>query len=147
MNNLEPGEHTPLSASVVTGGKADVFLGTHTYYPCNHKFSWHLDHLIPGARPQRVSISKCPKCSPADEARCPVCLQSFEAKTHLSCPSCDNFFDQSLLRDRRQKLEELGIRVVDEKPYALRAYVQLQKDVFQRKWGSRHSSDEDQLSR
>ncbi|KAI8634622.1 hypothetical protein F5Y19DRAFT_118983 [Xylariaceae sp. FL1651] len=121
------------SATQITAGTADLLIGTWTY-PCFHKFSWILDYHLPRTGHRAPGVHRCPKCT--IEPTCLACMEPFDANVKESCPSCDLFFIESLLRGRREKLVALNIRVLDERAdVCIRACLEVKKERFRKKWG------------
>ncbi|KAI1430841.1 hypothetical protein GGR50DRAFT_682737 [Xylaria sp. CBS 124048] len=123
-----------LTASQMTAGKADLLLGT-WIYPCRHRFSWILDYHLPRRGKRAPGVHKCPRCS--ENPTCLVCLGPFDPKAEC-CAGCETFFDQSLLRQRREKLIDMNVRVMDERASVLMlARLEAQRKRFVDKWGGR----------
>ncbi|KAI1638841.1 hypothetical protein F4809DRAFT_639124 [Biscogniauxia mediterranea] len=109
-----------------------LLTGTCTYR-CFHKFSWILDHHLPRVGDRSPNTHDCPKCS-TNNPTCLVCLEPFDARTSDSCPSCDLFFFEPLLKDRQDRLEALNLDVGNDKASTiLRARIQHKKELLRAK--------------
>ncbi|KAI1460634.1 hypothetical protein F4805DRAFT_370543 [Annulohypoxylon moriforme] len=100
------------SAIQATCGQAELLVGT-CYYACGHRFSWILDYVLQRTGIRSPSAHGCPRCT-ADPI-CLVCLQGFDARKFEACQGCDCFFYELLLANRRNKLEQTGVRITEHK--------------------------------
>jgi len=123
-----------LTAAQITDDKADLFIGTCAYEPCQHKFVWILDYHLSRTGHRAPAAHKCPRCS--EIPTCLVCLERFDANTNDVCPSCDNFFTAQVLAERREKLVEMNLILLEEKPSMhLKARIESEKKRFRETWG------------
>ncbi|KAI2642857.1 hypothetical protein GGS21DRAFT_486682 [Xylaria nigripes] len=133
MTSSVQGSAPTLTASQITAGYADLLIGT-WIYPCRHRFCWILDYHLPRAGPRAPDVHACPKCS--EDPTCLVCLKPFDIAAE-SCANCEEFFIESLLPDRRARLDDLNIRVLDERAdLCVRAQLENKRRRFRDKWGS-----------
>ncbi|KAI1819588.1 hypothetical protein F4861DRAFT_543766 [Xylaria intraflava] len=133
MTSSTEDDSVMITASRMTAGMADLLAGTWVY-PCRHRFSWILDYCLPRTGRRAPDVHTCPKCS--ENPTCLVCLRPFDPAAD-SCASCEEFFVESLLRERRRKLEALNVRVLDEKGnVCLRARLEVERARFLEKWGA-----------
>ncbi|RYP91028.1 hypothetical protein DL770_002858 [Monosporascus sp. CRB-9-2] len=120
---------TRLSANKLTLGRADLLIGT-VYHPCRHVFKWLLDYKLPATTTE--AADDCPLCSEGSSA-CPVCRHVYKGLLSRSCPSCDCYFRESLLGERRAALEARGVRVAElNAPMLMRYRVEEQKRTQRR---------------
>ncbi|RYP50509.1 hypothetical protein DL768_004014 [Monosporascus sp. mg162] len=122
-----------LSANKLTLGRADLLIGT-VYHPCRHVFKWLLDYKLPSPAltTTREAADDCPLCSEGSSA-CRVCHHVYDGLLSRSCPSCDCYFRESLLRERRAALEAHGVQVAElNAPMLMRYRVEEQKRAQRR---------------
>ncbi|RYO77228.1 hypothetical protein DL766_005607 [Monosporascus sp. MC13-8B] len=120
---------TRLSGNKLSLGRADLLMGT-VYHPCRHVFKWLLDYKLPVTTAE--TADDCPICSEGPSA-CPVCHHAYDGLLSESCPSCDCYFDESLLGERRAALEARGVRVAElNAPMLMRYRVEEQKRTQRR---------------
>ncbi|KAI2464169.1 hypothetical protein F4781DRAFT_436659 [Annulohypoxylon bovei var. microspora] len=112
MSKVEPYMMKRHSTIQATSGQAELLVGT-CYYACGHRFNWILDYVLQRTGPRSPSTHDCPKCT-ADSV-CLICLHRFDAKAFDACQNCDCFFYESLLANRRNKLEQMGVRIAEHK--------------------------------
>ncbi|KAL7626187.1 hypothetical protein AAE478_002957 [Parahypoxylon ruwenzoriense] len=132
----ETGSRTPPhhSALKATCGQAQLLAGT-CHYACGHKFSWILDYFLERTGHRSPSSHGCPRC--VADPTCLICLERFDAKTTDACSSCDNFFSESLLVERRIKLENLNIKVAEHKATTfIKSRLDFEKDRLRQKYGN-----------
>jgi hypothetical protein len=122
------------TAAQITGHKADLFLGTCIYQPCQHEFAWILDYPISRTGHRALAAHECPKC--AENPTCAVCLERFDANDKDACSSCEQFFNAQLLGERKEKLEGINLKLTEEKSIVyLKAQIKREKQRFRETWG------------
>ncbi|KAI4596399.1 hypothetical protein KJ359_005529 [Pestalotiopsis sp. 9143b] len=103
---------SPISAFKAAG--CDLLVGE-INYDCGHCFHTMLDYSLMRTGDRSSESHQCPKCAQED-GTCLVCLQPWNASVSDACPSCDAFFETSVLLGRIERLDAMGVSMRDDRP-------------------------------